>query len=318
MASLLSFCLVLLATGEDPKLSSRPPSAIAPSLPQLTPEEEDKLDTIINRFIKYDTGQLRGEEGKRALREFEKLGPEAIPALIRGLNRAAKIETSCPALVIAKKLDRMFQASDDRELLEFALDNIGIGVGRTRHSGTLSDLKVKVMLRKGALARQAPRGPKAPRTMSLTELAEAASIERGERLKLVLTELEKRRGPEVLSGLCLAAESYERDVQSLGRDLLEKHLGRQSAGFVKDVLQDPREEVRRAAVRVAGVKFPALAGDLIERLDDDRAEVRTAAHEALVRMARGEDFGPTESASKEERGEAMKKWRAWWDAQKKR
>jgi hypothetical protein len=317
MTSLLSIFLVLLGVGQDPKESPRPPSSIAPSLPQLTPEEEDKLDALIDRFIQADIGRLRGEEGNKAKSDFEKLGPEAIPALIRGLNRAAKIETSCPALVIARKLDRMLQASEDRELLEFAWDNIGIGVGRTRHSGTLNDLKVKVMVRKGRLARQPPKGPKAPRSMTLTELAEAASIERGDRLKLVLTELEKRSGPEVLSGLCLAAEGYERDVQSLGRNLLEKHLSRQPAGFVKDKLQDPREEVRRATARAIGSKFPTLAGDLIDRLGDDSAEVRAAAHEALVRLAKGEDFGPA-GTSVEEREEARKKWRAWWEAKKSR
>jgi len=34
----------------------------------------------------------------------------------------------------------------------------------------------------------------------------------------VLLELEKRDGPEVLSGLCLAASSYDSEVAGLGRD----------------------------------------------------------------------------------------------------
>src|SRR5688572_30752368 len=79
--------LVAVARADEP----RKPHPFAPSLPELTEEEEKKLDGIIDRFILYDIGQLRGEEGQKAVREFAKLGPEAIPALIRGINRAAAI-----------------------------------------------------------------------------------------------------------------------------------------------------------------------------------------------------------------------------------
>src|SRR5438105_3793509 len=125
--------LVLAVHGDTSPDAPRKPNPFAPSLPLLTEEEEAKLDRIIDRFILVDTGKLRGAEGKSALREFEKLGPEAIPALIRGINRAARIEHSCPATVIGKKLHRMFMASRDPELLEFARDEIGSGVGRSKH-----------------------------------------------------------------------------------------------------------------------------------------------------------------------------------------
>jgi len=65
---------------------------LAPSLPLLTEKEEEKVDDAVDRFIQYDMGQLRDEEGRKAVKEFRELGPEAIPGLIRGLNRAAKIE----------------------------------------------------------------------------------------------------------------------------------------------------------------------------------------------------------------------------------
>ena len=90
----------------------------------MTSDEEDQLDKVIDRFMLFDTGQLKGDEGKTALEDFEKLGPEAIPALIRGINRAAVMENSCPTLVIAKKLKTMLAASDDQDLLDFAHDNI--------------------------------------------------------------------------------------------------------------------------------------------------------------------------------------------------
>jgi len=40
---------------------------IAPSLPVLSEEEEDRLDGIVNRFMLFDTGNLAGPAGARAL-----------------------------------------------------------------------------------------------------------------------------------------------------------------------------------------------------------------------------------------------------------
>ena len=84
--TLLTLTVLLLVPSDSE--TPRKPHPFAPSLPQLTDEEEDKLDDIINRFILHDSGRLPGAEGTRARAEFDKLGPDAIPALIRGLNKA--------------------------------------------------------------------------------------------------------------------------------------------------------------------------------------------------------------------------------------
>lgn len=290
-------------------------SPYAPSLPYLTKEEEDQLDEIIDRFMLYDIGRLQGQEGAKALKAFKDLGPEAIPALVRGVNRAAKIEHSCPVVVIAQKLSRLLAASDDQELMEFVRDEIGSGVGRTRHAGVLQDLRMGVSMRKNVLARRgsAPSGPKPPRAMTVTELADAASTERGPRLKFILAELEKRRGQEVMPALANAAASYEKDIQKLGRELLDRHLSRQTETVLKEKLSDDSIEVRTAAIRVIAGKKPRLAGELIELLSDNKEEVRAAAHENLVKLNRGQDLGPAAGADKEKIAEAQAKWRSWWE-----
>ncbi len=315
--------LTLAFFGADVKADSKEKekpkhSPYGPSLPYLTKEEEDKLDEIVDRFMLYDIGQLRGIEGARALKAFRDLGPEAIPSLVRGLNRAATIEHSCPVVVIAQKLGRLLAASDDEELLEYVKDNIGSGVGRTRHAGVLQDLRVGVSLRKNAVTRRAASSPgaKSPRAMSVSELADAASNDRGTRLKSILTELEKRRGDEVLPALAAATESYEEDIKKLGRDLLDRHLARQTEAVVKDKLNDRVLEIRRAAIRAAA-RRPRLTGDLIDLLDDDKTEVRAAAHEVLVKLNRGQDLGPS-GDGKEKIAEAQAKWRRWWTGKKGR
>jgi hypothetical protein len=316
--SLLTLALAILPGAEPAppaKGAPRPPSSIAPSLPRLTKAEEEKLDKVVDRFILADTGRLRGAEAKQAVKDFEALKPEAIPALIRGLNRAAKLEHSCPVTVIAAKLNRMLMASDDLQLLEYARDEIGADVGRSRHAGMLQDLRFKVTLRKNAVARRAPPGPKAPRLMTTAELVKAAGSERGPRLRTVLTELEGRKGQAVLEGLSVAAASYDRDTQKLGRDLLDRHLGRLAAAAVKDKLKDDLPEVRRAAVRVLATRHPGLAQELIALLADDNAGVRAEARQALVRLSKGQDFGPPADASVAQREEAQRQWRAWWARQ---
>jgi hypothetical protein len=299
-------------------------SPYAPSLPYLTKQEEDKFDEIVERYIQYDIGRLQGKEGAKALKDFKALGPEAIPSLVRGLNRAAKIEHSCPVVVIAQKLVRLLTASDDEELMEYVRDNVGSGVGNTRHAGVLKDLRFAVLLRKNALARrvggvnppvsinQGVNTPRSPQSMSVTELADAASIERGPRLRSILIELEKRRGEEVEPALANAATSYDKEIQKLGRDLLDRHLSRQGAAVVKEKLNHELVEMRKSAMRVITTKMPRLGGELIDLLGDEKEEVRAAAHEALVKLSRGQDFGPAAGTDKEKIAEAQAKWRDWW------
>jgi hypothetical protein len=318
----LALAAVMSADPDTP----RKPNPLAPSLPQLTDEEEDKLDTIIIRFIEADIGKLHGDDYKTAIREFDKLGPEAIPALIRGMNKAAKIEGSCPAVKIAAKLSKMLSTTEDRELLLFARENIGAGVGRTQHYKVLDALRVDCMIRRNLLARQARlgkpalsrQGDKGLHSLSLDDLTKAAGSDRGQRLKDVLTELATRRGDEAIAALGVAAAAYEKDVRDLARTLLEKNLVRQGVAVIKEKTKDDKAEVRMATARVIASKGLKLGGELIDLLGDDKPAVREAAHTALVKLNKGADYGPSREATAEERDEAIKKWRAWWEKQPKR
>jgi len=136
--------LLILAADPIPKDSGTPrqPNPFAPSLPLLTTEEERNLDSLIERFIQADTGKLTGADAKKALDEFKELGPEASFALIRGFNRSAPIDHSCPALTIGRKLGTILRSSSDISLLQFAKENIGAGVKTTRHGDIIRDLKL--------------------------------------------------------------------------------------------------------------------------------------------------------------------------------
>jgi hypothetical protein len=319
--TVLALTALLIAADPTPM---RKPHPLAPSLNQLTEEEEDKIDEIINRFIKGDTGQLVGEEAKQAERDFDALGPDAIPALIRGLNRAAKLEHSCPTLMIAKKLSRMLAASEDPKLLDFARDEIGTGVPRGKHAGILAELRTRcLVLRKNVLARGTPPPtittapkpepkpePKTPRTMTTVELVTAARGVGGTELKTLLTELEQRKGTDVLPGFSSIIKGNDLETQQYARDLMDKYMARQTNAFVKEKLKDTDVEIRRAALRVAA-KSSAFLSDLIDALGDEDAGACADAHQGLLHWRKGEDFGPAADANKQQILDAQMKWRTW-------
>jgi len=317
--ALATFLPVDAPTRKDTPRERHP---LAPSLPLLTQKEEAKIEQIIDRFIDYDTGKLRGAEGLKALKDFKALGPEAIPCLIDGLNRAANLEHSCPAVIIAGKLASFLGASHDPELLEFARENIGAGVTARRHQGVIKDLKLACMLRKSTLQRralasgaQAGSGQHTLRSMSMKDLVAAADSERGPRLEAVLIELEQRKGDPGVNALGVAPGRYEDKLRQLGRKLLLRHLSRLDGAALKERLKDDRPTVRAAAARAFGAGGWRFGRELIGCLGDADPEVRQAARQALVQLARGADFGPDPNAGAGAQAEAVRQWESWWTRQ---
>jgi hypothetical protein len=309
------------------KKETRKANPFAPSLRQLTDEEEEKIDRIIDQFIKYDTGRLPGKDGKKALTAFQLLGPDAIPGLIRGLNKAAQLEASCPALTIGKKLNRLLTASMDSKLLDFARENIGAGVERSSHQGLLRTLRVNCMVRKREVAnalaysrtgKEPKKGEKSPRTMSVAELTNAVHKAKDTRLRSLLSELARRKGDDVVSALHSVAATKDGAEAPFARNLLTSNLSRLDATALKKKLEDDRIEVRAAAARAAAKKGLAFGDKLISLLRDNSPVVRKAAHQALVKLSKGTDYGPKENASEGDREEVIKKWQAWLAKQKER
>src|SRR5215207_9250651 len=104
MHTLLVFSTLLCISQNPTTFQDRERHPLAPSLPRLTKAEEQKIEAIIDRMILADIGKLNGADTKKALDDFKTLGPEATFHLIDGLNRTANMESSCPAVIIAKKL----------------------------------------------------------------------------------------------------------------------------------------------------------------------------------------------------------------------
>jgi hypothetical protein len=322
---------LLLAYPDGPayKGQVREPHALAPSLPVLSEKEEDEIVKIIDRFIEHDIGKLKGEAGKKALGDFKGLGPEATFLLIEGLNRAANMEDSCPAVLIAKRLSLIINGTKDKVLLSYARDLIGAGVTAKRHQVVLKDLRLACSLRKSALERIELAGgnkggtggspppkemkEKTLQTMTVAQLAGAAAKEKGELLQKVLVELATRKSDQVFFTLGLVAAKEDKEAAKLARSLLIELLGAAPAAELKSWLKSGTPAVRAAAAQVIGDKGYRFTDELIAALEDADEAVRQAARGALVKLASNlVDHGPVVGALPAERQQAAQRWRMHW------
>lgn len=313
--NIVTFVAVLVVAQVPTDYRDRDRHPLAPSLPRMTADEEKKVDTVIERLILADTGKIRGDDAKKATDDFNRLGPEAIFNLIDGLNRAANMESSCPAVIIAKKVGRVLSATDDLELLQFAKENIGIGVTAKRHLNVLNDLQSLILFRKAAVQRvNAARG-KSPAVMTLPELEKTVAKESGAKLKSALIEAEKRQGPKAVDLLVTGLNSSDAQIAKLSQGLLVKNMEHQSSDALKALLKDERKEVRIPAAQAVGARKLRLVPELIVLLQDGDDDVRQAGRAALKRIS-GVDHGPEPDASSEARLTAIERWRDWWAGQK--
>jgi len=318
----IACALILAQSPSSPKERARHP--LAPSLPILTDAEIARYEAVVERFIQYDIGKLPKAQGEKAKEEFMRLPPEAIFVLVEGLNRAAGMEHSCPAVVIGKKVASIVRSTDDVDLLNFIKDTVGSGVKAKRHMGVIKDLQVTCILRKGYLQQQRLAAGNAPRVgatlpspnASTTSFAKftpadflaAAKDEQGPKLKSILAEAEKRKLFDVL---VIAAARPETEAKEIGESFLDKHVEQKTGPQLKDLLKHAKPEARAAAAKAIGKRGLRFEKELIDMLADDAASVQEAAHRSLVQLAKGQDFGPAADASPSERTESIRLWRAW-------
>jgi hypothetical protein len=304
----MSHLLLCLAVGFQAS-DERPPHPLAPSIPLLSKDEVKRVEEIIDRFIDFDIGKLKGAGGKKALEDFNGLGREAIFQLIDGFNRGANMESSCPCVIIGRKISRFLTTSDDIHLLAFARENIGAGVTAKRHMAVVEDLRVAAMLRRAAVVRagggEPPRGPLAKK--SLEELADLVRAG-GKQTRSAVEELGRRTDPKVAD---ILAESDDPQARATLQKWIAKQPVRQMASLLKHGLAPVREIAAQQAV-----KQRSLAGDLIDLLADKEEAVVQAARRSLASQA-GRDHGPEQGASATQRDESISRWRSWLEMRKK-
>jgi hypothetical protein len=94
-----------------------------------------------------------------------------------------------------------------------------------------------------------------------------------------------------------------------------KDLFEVSGAALKDKMKASDLETRWMAIQVVGTKRLPFQQELIARLSDRSYAVRQAARKALIRISRGNDFGPGPKAKERETAAAIHKWETWWSLQ---
>jgi HEAT repeat protein len=94
-----------------------------------------------------------------------------------------------------------------------------------------------------------------------------------------------------------------------------RKLANESVPALIAKLQDPDPAVRWSAAILVAQKRVHAEKELIQGLSDPVAEVKEAAHQALIRLARGTDFGPKPADSRAKIEQAIQSWNSWLLAQ---
>jgi hypothetical protein len=84
---------------------------------------------------------------------------------------------------------------------------------------------------------------------------------------------------------------------------------------IADKLRDKEPMVRRLAILVAERRWLPVEKELIDLLSDPFTPIRTAAQQALVRLSRGNNFGPKANATPAQAAQAMRDWQRWLKVQ---
>lgn len=288
--------------------------------------EQQRYDKIVDDFIAYDVGQLRGQAGVKAYQAFEGMtGDGTIPALVRGVNRAASIRNSCPIVVLSSKLQSMLQSCTNGEMLEYAFQNLKVDPASQHYASYVQSLKQLAdecyanlteterrlnqrVLKGGGTASQLRRTAKPTRDWKYEDLVEALGQEKDAELVQVLDELKKRPGAEYTSALTDAIAIVPEDVKPIARGLLAQRFVRMTDATLKSKLTNPNPEVRAAAARAIGYKEAPLLPELAVAVRDRERAVAEFARESLVKLT-GADEGPAEGTqSPLEWYAASKRW----------
>lgn len=285
-------------------------------------KKPDRNAEIVDAFILYDVGQLRGQEGQAANAAFRALaGDEAIPALVHGVNKAARMRQSCPIIVVAGKLSGMLEQAKDREMVEYAVTHLDRSGANVHYGNYVDRLREQAerLLRgdelyvprelRGGTVDQFRRLNKPLKDWTLKDLEESVHLERDTLLLRVLEELVKRKGAQHTDAMARAIDVVPEDVKEVARGLLAQRLVRMKDRTLIAKLEDPNIEVRAAAVRAIGYKGSPLYKELAAAMRDKQM-VAEYAHQALVKLS-GEDLGPSSNAAGMQWYRASKRWEDW-------
>jgi HEAT repeat protein len=131
-------------------------------------------------------------------------------------------------------------------------------------------------------------------------------VGQGEQMRLIQQQLRRE--------LDIRQEAQQLLLQTDLRQLIDK-IGKGDPALLCQKLRQGTPLERFIAIQVVGRRRLPLEKDLIKALGDPDKMIRQAAHDALVRIGRGTDFGPKAGVSKHGVARSVERWQRWLDLQ---
>jgi hypothetical protein len=229
-------------------------------------------DALVARFTLADIGKLTGRQGEEAKAEFKRLGTEAIPALVRGLNRSANIAHSCPVAEIYRKLDELLARTDDPYLLLYVLENTGRGVH-----------------------------PRAEHWQQIVAARNAWQKKYGDQAAPLRERLDSELRPK-------RALEAGRPLSEADADELALAVAQTNPKLRAEALAT----IAQRGMTFGDADRYQIAQPLIAQLEDAEPEVRRSARQTLIALSGGREIGPSESALDRDPPGAAAWWRDRW------
>jgi hypothetical protein len=128
-------------------------------------------------------------------------------------------------------------------------------------------------------------------------------------------EQEELVDQQIRRELDIRQEAQRLLIQTQLQQLIEKTV-KDNPEILCRKLREGTPLERYLAIQVIARRRLPLEKDLIQVLRDPDKLIRQTAHDALVRICRGTDFGPTAGVSKRGISRAVERWQQWLDLQR--
>jgi hypothetical protein len=241
---------------------------------------------------------------------------------VPAMNRVRWYDAGAAAILRAQQADGSWMAGQPSLIPGITSDiNTCFALLFLKRSNIARDLTANLLrkpnqstMRSGDAA--APTVPESTPTTEAERLARELPAAAPIRQDAIINKLRDGKGTEFTEALAHVIPQLTGVVQKNARDALAERLARMTPATIRSKLKDANAEIRRAATLACAMKEDkTFIADLIAALDDRDVWVVRGAGVAL-RLLTGQDFGPTATATVEERSKAVAAWKAWWKSHK--
>lgn len=134
----------------------------------------------------------------------------------------------------------------------------------------------------------------------------------------------KLQNPDLPLKMVIKQKDMDQAMKEQFRKLLDMKTGfldmtdlftKEPESVLVQRLQDPVPQIRLEAIKAIAKRRLHREREIMLLLTDPIPQVRQAAREAMIVLSRGNDFGPSPTASQKEQLQAHEQWQTWLEMQ---